>query len=234
MKRLIFAAFIVFLTVAGLAGAGFAANAMIKCRVVDVDGKPVKGAYIFFYDSSDTRRAVDLVSPATDKNGVCRKEIPAGFYWAVARLKKKGDFDMGPLMIGDKVSAEPMEIEVTPGQSLEVEFKIMNLLDTIKVRSKKRKDLNRVSGRIVDENGEPVANVFAFANRYKQPMSMPGYFSAWTGKDGRFLIYLPTGKFYLGAVTKFVPQQSYSAGTEVEVDPGVDNSGILLKVTSNP
>jgi hypothetical protein len=46
---------------------------LIKSTVVDIDGKPVKGAYIFFYDSPDTKRAVDLVSPVTNKKGYCQK-----------------------------------------------------------------------------------------------------------------------------------------------------------------
>jgi len=233
VKRILLTLMSVFFSVFVLASTGFGANAMVKSKVVDIDGRPVKGAYIFFYDSPDTRRAVDLVSPATNKNGFCKKEIPAGIYWAVARLKKKGDFDMGPLMIGDKVSADPLEVEVRPGQELELEFRIMNLLDTIKTRSKKREDLNRVSGTVVDENDEPVENAFVFANRYQQEMSMPAYFSAWTGRDGRFTIFLPTGKFFLGTATTFVPQQRYAASTEVKVGPDLDNSSLMLRVKSD-
>jgi len=216
------------------ASAAAAANAVIKCRVFDVDGKPVKGAYIFFYDSPDTRRAVDLVSPATNRNGFCKKEIPAGMYWAVARLKKEGTFDMGPLMIGDKVSPEPLEIEVSPGETLEVEFRIMNLLDTIRTRTKKRKDLNRITGRIVDENDEPVEGAFVFANRYKQPLTMPNYFSAWTGKDGRFTIYLPNGSFYLGVARDFAPGQTYAATTEIKAGPGGNKEPLVLKAGPKP
>ena len=233
MKRVLLSLLMFCGLAAGVVPAAVAANAMIKCKVFDVDGKPVKGAYIFFYDSPDTRRAVDLVSPATNRNGFCKKEIPAGMYWAVARLKKEGDFDMGPLMIGDKVSPEPVEIEVAPGETLEVEFRIMNLLDTIKTRSKKRKDLNRISGTILDENDEPVANAFVFANRYKQPLTMPNYFSAWTGKDGRFTIYLPNGRYYLGVARDFAPEQTYAATTEIQAGPDAGNKPLVLRAPSS-
>jgi hypothetical protein len=168
---------------------------VIKSTVVDVEGKPVPGAYIFFYDSEDTKRAVDLVSPVTDKNGFCEKAIPPGTYWVLARLKREGDFDMGPLMIEDKVSAYPEEIEVAPGEVLELEFTVMDLLDTVRTQTKKREDLNRISGRVVNASGEPVKKVFVFANRNNRAVLMPRYFSAWTGKDGNFTIYLPEGDY---------------------------------------
>ena len=190
---------------------------LIKSTVVDVEGNPVKGAYIFFYDSPDTKRAVDLVSPVTDKKGYCQKEVPAGTYWVVARLKREGDFDMGPLMIEDKVSAEPLEITVTSGEKHDLKFIVLDLLDTIRTSTKKRQDLNKVSGQVVNENGEPVKKVFVFANRHDKKVLMPRYFSAWTRDDGSYTIYLPEGKYYLGVSDEFAPELKYTGETMISV-----------------
>jgi len=190
---------------------------LIRSTVVDVDGKPVPGAYIFFYDSEDTKRAVDLVSPVTDKNGYCEKAVPPGSYWVLARLKREGDFDMGPLMIEDKVSAYPLEIEVAVGEKHDLTFTVMDLLDTIRTETKKREDLNRVSGKIVNKAGEPVKKVFVFANRHNKAVLMPRYFSAWTGDDGLFTIYMPVGEYYLGVSSQFAPDLKYTAETLITV-----------------
>lgn len=220
MKKITIIALIVLLTAIffGINPAFGEIKPLIKSTVVDVDGKPVKGAYIFFYDSHDTKRAVDLVSPVTNKKGFCQKEVPPGTYWILARLKREGDFDMGPLMIEDKVSAEPLEITVIPGEKYDLKFTVMDLLDTIRTSTKKREDLNRVSGRIVDKEGEPVQKVFVFANRHDKPVLMPRYFSAWTGEDGLFTIYMPEGEYYLGVSSEFAPGLKYKAATMITVE----------------
>ena len=191
---------------------------LIRSTVLDIDGKPVPGAYIFFYDSPDTKRAVDLVSPVTDEKGFCEKPVPPGTYWVLARLKREGDFDMGPLMIEDKVSADPLEITVAVGDKLDLTFTVMDLLDTIRNSTKQRNDLNRVSGRIVNKDGDPVKKVFVFANRHNKPVLMPRYFSAWTGEDGRYSIYMPEGNYYLGISSQFEPDLKYTAESPITVE----------------
>ena len=202
---------------------------LIKSTVVDINGKPVPGAYIFFYDSEDTKRAVDLVSPVTDKNGYCKKAVPAGTYWVLARLKREGDFDMGPLMIEDKVSAYPLEIEVAPGEEHELDFTVMDLLDTVRTQTKKREDLNRVSGHVVNRNGEPVKKVFVFANRHDKAVLMPRYFSAWTDDDGLFSIYIPEGKYYLGISSEFAPNLKYTAQRMITVKGDLADQELVFK-----
>jgi len=220
---------IVALLAAFLTSPVFADNKpIIKSTVVDAAGKPVQGAYIFFYDSEDTRRAVDLVSPVTDAKGFCQKAIPPGKYWVLARLKESASFDMGPLMIGDKVSGDPLELDVADGDNLDLKFTVIDLLENITMKSKKREDLNLVSGRIVDEQGEGVAHAYAYANRHNRVTLMAGYFSAWTEDDGRFQIYLPKGKYYLGAKKTFGPKEKYTASQEINVDSNMENSDIVF------
>ena len=229
--KLRIAFFIAVFVVAALgAGPARAENKpVINSTVVDVDGNPVAGAYIFFYDGPDTKRAVDLVSPVTDANGFCSKEIPPGSYWVLARLKEDADFDMGPLMIGDKVSGDPLEIEVKPGDVLDLKFTVLDLLDTIKVRSKKRNDLNRITGHVLDAKGKPLAGAFVFANRHNRKVTMPRYFSAWTEGDGAFTLYLPDGEYFLGVKKNFAPDDKYQAEQAITVDGDMEGVEVAFQ-----
>ena len=229
VKRITLSSALIFLFLIIWSSPAFASNnPLVKATVTDVAGKPIKGAYIFFYDSPNTKRAVDLVSTVTDKNGYCEKAVPPGRYWVLARLKARGNFDMGPLMIEDKFSGDPLEIEVVVGEELTLDFTVMDLLDTIITKTKKREDLNKVSGRVVNEKGEALEGVFAFANRHKSSLTVPDFFSAWTESDGAFVIYLPTGKYNLGAAASFNPKQRYKAEQEISVSAALENLKIVL------
>lgn len=184
-------------------------SAMVKSHVVDANGKPVQGAFIFFYDSPETKRAVDLVSPKTDKDGYCQKEVPVGQYWVLARLKEDANFDMGPLMIEDKVSGEAKEIEVVPGTPLTLEFTVLDLKDNILLRTKKRNDLSKISGRILDSKGSAVKNAYVFVNRHNQPVTFPDYFSPGSDAQGRFSLFLPNGEYFMGAETTLGADQKF-------------------------
>lgn len=207
-------------------------NPLVRGTVVDVEDKPVQGAYLFFYDSPDTKRAVDLVSTVTDNEGSCAKAVPPGKYWVLARLKADNRFDMGPLMIADKFSGDPLEIEVVKGEQLDLKFVVMDLLDTIKTRSKKRKDLNKVTGKIVNVNNKALADVFAYANQHKSALSVPDYFSAWTESDGVFTIYLPDGNYSLGAAAELDPSKRYKALQDISVKGDMAGLSIVLKDSS--
>jgi hypothetical protein len=204
-------------------------NPIIRAKVVDATGNPVKGAYIFVYDSPDTRRAVDLVSPVTDENGFCEKAIPPGSYWILARLKSNAKFDMGPLKIEDKFSGDPLELEAIQGEVYDLNFTVVDLLDTIKTKSKKRKDLTKVTGKVINAKGEAMVGVFAYANRNQSPLSMPDYFSAWTESDGKYILYLPKGKYSIGAAAVMSHKKRYKATQEITVDNELNGVDIVLK-----
>lgn len=208
---------VLFLTLLPAVSWGNSNLALVKSRVKDVEGKPVAGAYIFFYDSEDTKRAVDLVSPVTGRDGTCEKEVPPGRYWVLARVKKNRSFDMGPLLIEDKFSGEPVVLELTPGDKVELEFTVMDLLDTIRTRSKKRQDLHLVHGVVRNDRNEVLPSTFAFANGHRQAAAMPDYFSAWTDNEGRFSLYLPKGRYVLGAAEEFTTERRYQGEQEIIV-----------------
>jgi hypothetical protein len=80
-------------------------RALLKGTVFDIKAVPVEGAEIFIYDSTDVRRPADFISAGTGKDGSFQMDLPAGIYWAVARIRSGDQF--GPLMPGDKHSGDP-------------------------------------------------------------------------------------------------------------------------------
>ena len=61
-------------------------RALLKGTVLDIKAMPVEGAEIFIYDSTDVRRPADFISARTGKDGSFQMDLPAGIYWAVARI----------------------------------------------------------------------------------------------------------------------------------------------------
>lgn len=178
--------------------------ASLKATVKDVAGKGVEGAKLFIYDSPNVRRPADYISPATDGSGHVQIALPAGEYWVVARLKHDGKY--GPLMPGDKHSGAPLEVDISPDGDVTAEFVVADILE---LGQRKKSDLAavvRLRGRIVDPQGNPVANAYVYANRTQEGPQVPEYLSAWTDGDGTYEIYLPAkGRYFLGAARQFPP-----------------------------
>jgi hypothetical protein len=86
-----------------------------------------------------------------------------------------------------------------------------------------------LTGRVVNERGEPLLGVFAFANRGEGSLTVPDYISAWTGTDGRFTLFLPNGAYFIGAAATFTPQQGYKAASPATVDQNLESFIIVLE-----
>ena len=182
-----------------------AERGVFKGIVNDVSGKTAGGTNIFIYNSPDVRRPADFIARA-GKDGRFLIALPLGKFWAVARLKVSDGY--GPLMAGDKHSGSPMEIDLASGAELDVEFTIKDLRDAVSSRKQTREDIIRIEGRIIDIDGRPVNMVYAFANRDEKVAVNPDYLSSWTNEEGRYVLYLPRGKYYLGYAFKFPPDQN--------------------------
>jgi hypothetical protein len=191
-------------------------NTVLKGRVTGVDGKAVKGAELFIYRTSDTRRPADFISGSTDSSGQYIMTVPAGKWWAVARLRKGEKY--GPLAVGDKHSGEPLEIELEAGVKLEKDFKIADIREAARLVRKTREDYYKLTGRIIDHKGAPVANVYAIAARGKDMPEVPAYVSAWTDEKGEYTLYLPPGKYFTGYAGEFPPPSNYSMTGETTIE----------------
>ncbi|KAF0217378.1 MAG: hypothetical protein FD174_3344 [Geobacteraceae bacterium] len=199
----------------------------LKGNVVDIEGKPVDGAEIFIYDSANTKRPADFISPKSDKDGRVLIALPTGKYWAVARVRK--DERYGPLMPGDKHSGEPVEIELTTDQVLENDFVVADIREVGKKKRTMRDDCLTLRGRVVDTNGVPVQNAYVFAHRNKEVVQLPDFMSAWTDEDGTYTLYLPPGeKYFVGGASTFPPEPKLLVSKELI--PEADKLDIALDI----
>jgi len=194
---------------AGAAPVGAAGGqAVFFGKVSDVEGHAVEGAMVFLYAGGEVRRSAEFISARTDIDGRFRMVLPPGRYLSIARFKKAEGY--GPLMQGDKHSGEPTEVKLEADKETEMDFVVADLKDALQTRTKARERALKVSGRIVDEKGAPVAGVYAFAVRNERFSGVPDHVSLWTDQEGRYTLYVPRGRYFLGTASAFPPGQAYS------------------------
>lgn len=191
-------------------------RALLKGTVLDIKAMPVEGAEIFIYDSPDVRRPADFISAGTVKDGSFQMDLPAGIYWAVARIRSGDQF--GPLMPGDKHSGDPVEIELAPGEELVQDFTVVDIRETSRLKKKTREDYVKIKGRVLDINNIPVEKAYVIANKNKECPAIPDYLSAWTDNKGHYTLYIPKGRYYIGYATSFPPEQDCRVHSEAVFD----------------
>jgi hypothetical protein len=204
-------------------------HALLKGTVLDIKEMPVEGAEIFIYDSPDVRRPADFISAGTGKDGTFQLDLPAGIYWAVARLRSGDQF--GPLMPGDKHSGDPVEIELAPGEELEHDFTVVDIRETARLKRKTREDYIRIKGRVLDTHNNPVEKVYVIANKDKECPLIPDYLSAWTDNKGHYILYIPRGRYYIGYARSFPPNQDYRIYSEAVFD--ADEVDFVIIISRN-
>ena len=204
-----------------------AGEATLKATILDVAGNPVDGVKIFVYDSADTRRPADFISPMSGREGRIVLQVPPGRYWVVARLKRDGTY--GPLMPGDKHSGEPTMVELVVGEELASDFVVADIQDVGRKRQTVASESLAVTGRIIDKNGAPVAKAYVYALRAKEGGAVPDFLSAWSDGNGRYTLFLPTaGSYYVGAATRFPPETRTAVLREIR--PAVGKTDIVMDV----
>lgn len=178
-------------------------------RVVDSAGEPVAGAEVYVYRSTNVKKPADFVSNHTEADGLYRVMLPSGgSYWAVAVLRRDGR-QFGPLGSNDKHSGEPLALDFKDQPQLQEEFTVIDLREAARRTQKKNPELLKISGRILDSGGEPVAMAYAFASKSEKPEAMPKYLSTWTDRHGQYTLYLPAGEYILGSTLAFPIDNDY-------------------------
>lgn len=192
-----------------------------------VDGKAVEGASVFVYAGPDIRRPADFISGRTGKDGRFRLVLPPGKYWVVARSKKTEGY--GPLMPGDKHSGEPRALEMLPHTNIEADFTVADIMEAARVKSKPGDGFVKIKGRVLDAQGVPVKTGYVLANKTEKKPDMPDYISGWTDEEGHYMIYLPRGKYYVGAASHFPPGKGVRADRPVLFDTDMPALDITLR-----
>lgn len=223
MRKILGIGFVIIL----LAGTAIALETgVLKGKVMDVEGKAVEGVEVFVYSTLDTRRPADFISARTDMSGMFSLVMPPGKYRAVARLRHGEKY--GPLMIGDKHSGEPVEIEVEAGEEYEQDFTVADIRDAARLMRKTREDHVHLKGRIIDGQGAPLKNVYAVAFRQKEIAEFPDYLSAWTDEDGHYSLYLPAGTYFIGYASEFPPGKKVYLYREINITPENNDLDIIV------
>ena len=206
---------------------GAADTAVLKGRVIDIDGGSVSGALVYAYDSPDIRRPASFISARTGADGSFHIVLAPGKYWVVARLKKGDEF--GPLMPGDKHSGEPVVLDIAPQREATVDFRVADLKDARKIHGRERERPVKISGRIIDGKGSPLMNVYAIAHRSSTVEGVPDYVSAWVGSDGYYSMSLPPGRYFIGSAAQFPPGKNYVMFGEIMIDADRSDVNIVVK-----
>ncbi len=231
----------------------------IKGKILYEDGV-LENAYAFVYQTTDynLKGPVYNLSSITGKDGTFSIDLPEGTYWLLAKKKegkniipkkeatppKVNDEDVlvrfkyienfaGPLESGDYFSFyDENPIKVEKGFYSNVLLNCIQKIGDEKKGYTKLTDM-RLEGIIIDKNGEPVENMFAFAHQGVQTsldMPKPKFISTRTKKDGKFILnFTEEGVYYIGAkrVLGRVPQFGDLYG--YYVSPDKDNAVILRK-----
>lgn len=208
---------IVFLTLADGGALAAGSTFIFSGEISDVEGAVVSGAEVSLYKTSNVKRPADFVSNRTGADGNYQVVLPVGVYWAFATLRRDGR-KFGPLGLEDKHSGSPVEVSIGSDEELSMDFVVMDLREATKKIQKKNDTLVRVSGRILDQKGSPVAMAYAMADTVKRFKEIPKYLSAWTDGSGQYLLFLPKGTYYLGVSAGFPPDADYSLQQELVVD----------------
>jgi len=169
--------------------------------VVVHDGSPVEGAVVFVYTDlgSQLKGMGYLMSAPTGTDGRFNLQLEDGTYYLLAR-KRQGRSGVGPLRAGDLVGYSPANpLKVRSGQASPMSIPLLEVPDKVERMQGSLFGSTRISGRIVDAQGQPVAGVRAVIYDRPQMLDRPLYVSQPTGNDGRYVISLPQGGEYFVA-----------------------------------
>ena len=175
------------------------------------EGEPVAAATVYVY----TENASGLMGPSygesvqSDATGRFQMNLPAGRFFFAARKRSDGS-RMGAPAADDLNGVYPANpIEVSAGAYTELPDLILTPVDA-SVRAERLADgkFNTTptwfSGRVVNQDGRPVQDIYVFAYLDSRMVGKPTYISAASDAQGFYRLYLGTGgTYYLGARSTF-------------------------------
>ena len=166
------------------------------------NGKPVTNAVVFVYpDLSAQFKGFGLgMSAPTDEQGGFELALPAGSYYLLARVRH-GSAMAGPLQAGDLFGYLPANpVTVAAGSVTKVALPVITVPEKVSRHAASMFGQTRISGRIVDRDGKPLAGLQALLYADDAMLNRPLYVSLPTGTDGLFQLSFPNGgTFYLAA-----------------------------------
>jgi hypothetical protein len=231
-RRVFIVAFL-FLLLWAQVQAAAAENFIFRGQVVDTANKPVVGAEVYVFDSANVKRPADFISNRTGGDGYFQVELPPGHYWTMAIMRVSGA-SFGPLGKDDKHSGEPIEIDSAGKGELSKDFTVMDLREAARANQKRSETVIKISGHILNDDGLPVKMAYVLADQQRKFGDMPQYLSIWTDVDGHYVLFLPKGKFFIGASKDFPPQSDYIASKEVDFASDTEDVDLIIPSQISP
>ncbi len=179
----------------------------ITGRILMKGGGSMAGGTVLFYDASlgpppfknEIRRLPEL-RVDIDADSRFKAELPAGthYLWAFKRIFTE---KTNPLQDGDYVyssvneKGEAKEYVIKSGEILN----IGTVSDAVPYKKTDQVIRTGIAGVIRDSQGKPVegASVFVFVD--DSLTKKPVFFSRKTGSDGKYIVSVPPGTYYLRA-----------------------------------
>ena len=69
---------------------------------------------------------------------------------------------------------------------------------------------------------------YAMADPHKNFGDLPQYISTWTEADGRYVLFLPKGKFFIGTNKDFPPANGYILERKVAFVKDTDGVDLII------
>ena len=170
-------------------------------------GAAVSRAFVYIYTDTGT----GLIGPSygeavqTDREGNFTINLPAGRYSLVARKRADGSRS-GVLLPGDlnaPYQGNPVEVRNGEIQGLGAfSLAVINVEENAKrqVDGVFEQTDTLLSGQVVDDDGQPVSDVYVFAYLDSRMVGKPVHMSVPSDAEGRFKLFLiDGGTYYVGA-----------------------------------
>lgn len=176
----------------------------IAGQVTSKEGLPAPWAAVYAYRSpkGGLRGPADFEA-IVNAEGDYFLDLVEGAYHLAARLRRSGS-DAGPPRPGDAWAVFGQNpVTVYSGMTSRADLVLRGVTQPMLLREGSLSSGDTgFTGRIVDANGLPVAGAITLAYRTPDHRRMPD-FTAASGADGRFILYLPLGgKYCLAARTR--------------------------------
>jgi hypothetical protein len=173
------------------------------------NGGPLSGGQVVFYEatagqphSDKYERTPDYVR-LLDEDGRFSVDLPAGRYFIRAVKRLSGE-RIGPPKEGDYIcrivdeKMQPTEYRIESGKVLDIGT-IAEAIPMSKKQTGRHVVSTAVEGVIFDTKGKPVAHVVVAAFLEPVAQSKPVFTSERTGRNGKYVLRLAPGTYYLRA-----------------------------------
>jgi hypothetical protein len=173
---------------------------------VAYEGSGLGGAFVYVYPGMQRRGPGYLARVRSAEDGAFSVKVPAGVYSITIRNSDGGD-GMGSVQREDLVGEygqNPIQVGQDSMMVGTVQLRKVDLLVWEKRRWAVQGAPLSVSGTIFNEEGSPVAGVYAFLYSDHRMVGKPAAISSPTGDDGIYEVrVLKPGSYYLGARSRY-------------------------------